>query len=169
MKQKKPRLSIRDIQILSMLSNGDTYQEITSYFGISLSALYMAVSNLRKKTGIQQTRDQEECRQYLATLPLQTVADALNPVTRSSTTKPLTSAQLEVFRLLSMGRTYPQIAAFLGITAQSVQNLACRGAKRAGIVHAGWNRNRFIKEWLKKYDETSPARRPRDPMEDPMF
>lgn len=167
---KKPvHLSTREVQILSMLSNGDTYVEIQAYFGITLSSVHMACCYLRRKTGIQQTRDQDECQKHLARLPRQLVADAINPMARSSTTKPLTPGQMDVFRLLAIGRTYPQIATFLGITSQSAQNLACRGAKRAGIIHAGWNRTRYIKEWLKKHDESDPNLRRPDPMDDPMF
>lgn len=98
------------------------------------------------------------------TLDKQIVADALNPAFKT-TSKQLTYNQLEVFRLLAMGRTYPQIAAFLGVLPQSVQNLASRACKRAGITHGGWNRTRYIKEWLAKYDGKAPA----DPMDDPMF
>lgn len=166
MKRKTVRLSNRDIEILSMLSNGDTYKEICSYYGISAQALAVTCYYLRKRTGIQETRDQEECKAFFSQLDPQRVADALNPARPQI--KLVTHCQLEVFRLLAKGRTYAQIAETLGTTSQSVQNLASRGAKRAGIIRAGWSRTRRIREWLARYHGTEPAL-PADPMEDPMF
>lgn len=169
MKPKIPRLSHRDIEILSMLADGVSYSEIESYFGLLPSALHAACYYLRKKTGIQQTRDAAECKIFFkrySQLAPQRVADALNPARPKP--KDVTFCQLEVFRLIALGRSYEQIAGSMGITAQAVQNLASRGAQRAGIVHAGWNRNKLIKEWIERHDGKIP-RQPARPMDDPAF
>lgn len=164
---KKPkRLNPREIRILSMLANGDTSAEICSYFGISSANLHTTCFHIRKKTGLQQTRDPDECKRHLSKLDKQQVADAINPV--RVIPQKLTHCQLEVFRLISLGRSYPQIAVTLGILPQSVQNLAVRACKRAGITHSGWNRTRFIKEWMARYRGEAPPLAA-DPMDDPMF
>lgn len=176
MKSKKPRLALREIRLLSYLANGDTYQEIRSLMCMTSANVYTTCSHIRAKTGIQETRDQSECSAYLAKLTRedpQRVADAIDG--RKHVVRDLTENQLDVLRLIALGRSYAHIAALLGIRSQSAQNLASRACLRAGITHQGWNRTKFIKEWLRRNDPNLPASLtplpplPRDPMDDPMF
>jgi DNA-binding CsgD family transcriptional regulator len=164
---KLPRLSTREMAVLALLAQGDNLKEIKDYFGISLENVHTICCTLRKKTGIRQTRDAEECKRYLAKLDQSLVERALYPPA-APPPLPLTDCQLEAMRLLASGRTYQQIATFLGILPQSVQNLLTRACKCAGITHAGWNRTRYIKEYLARRDGHLPPA-PVNPMADPMF
>lgn len=172
MPKKKNTLSNKEIKLLCILADGKTYAQARTSFQppLSLANVYVTCHTLRQKTGIQQTRDQWECKRYVAKLDQQRIADAMSPI--RSTTGPLTDNQLDVFRLMALGRTYTAIALLLGIRKQSVQNLASRACKRAGIIHGGWNRTRYITEWLQRNDPNLPASLtplPKDPMDDPMF
>lgn len=164
----KSRLSHREIRLLVRLAEGDTYQEICNYFGISYQNVYSTCAVIRRKLGIRETRDAAECKRYLAQIDPQEVANALEP--KRADLRRVTDSQLLVFRLLAAGRNYAQIAGTLGITSQSAQNLACRGAQRAGLHHHKWDRTTAIREWLAQYDGTPSAeKRKVDPMNDGAF
>lgn len=167
MPKNRNTLTNREIKSLVHLADGATYEQIRQLFNpaLSLANVHTICHLIRRKTGIAETRDPLECKRYLFKIPKQRIADALSEV--ESTTKDLTENQLIVFRLMAMGRKYRDIAEYMGINAQSVQNLASRACKRAGIIHAGWNRTKLIKEWLLREDDGLPIAL--DPMNDPMF
>ena len=165
MRAKTKDLSNRELQMLSMLSKGDTYQEIAEHFGIALSNVHAHCYNIRHKTGIRETRDERQCLRYLRTLSPARVTDALNPPSPRRSTKSVTIRQMEVLRFLALGRSYAQIGQILDISPQTAQNTACEGCKRAGITHAGWNRTKYLREWLRRHDGEAPP----CPMDDPAF
>lgn len=166
---RKHTLTDRELRMLIRLADGDTYKELQEYFGVSAPNVHTTCAIIRAKTGIRQTRDPEECKHYLASIQAQRIADVQAPPDRNGfRPRNVTHCQLEVFRLLVRGRTYEEISKLLGVTSQSVQNLASRGCKRAGIHHQGWNRTAAIREYLTSFHPSRPADEP-DPMDDPAF
>lgn len=162
------KLSRREIQVLSKLAEGYTYKEIQSYFGLSAAHVNVVCHTLRKKTGIRQTLNQEECKRAFAAIPPAKADRVLNENPFGDPeVKRLTFCQLDALRQIAMGRTYQQIADALLIRAQSVQNLVSRACKTAGITAKGWSRPQRIRAWLKRHDE--PMATAEDLMDDPAF
>jgi len=165
------KLTNRELRILSHLAQGRTYRETREALGMTEQNMTSSCHYIREKAGITETRDAQECARYLAKVPPETLSRALNE--RQDGWKHIrgetpTDNQIEVLRLIARGQNYRQIAAFLGTTPQSVQNLACRACKRVGIQHAGWNRTRYIREWVKE-NFPHDADSNHDPMDDPAF
>lgn len=158
-------LSSRELRILRLLANGENYDNIKKTVGITLGNIHATCWLIRKKTGIKQTRDMEECRNYLRQLrgtkelpPSSTSEDQDPKLSRP------TPRQMEVLRLLATGKTTPEIAQLLAVCPQSVLNYASLGAKRAGLDCPPWKRTQAIKEWLAQREPELFG-----PMADPMF
>jgi len=168
------KLTNRELRILSLLAQGQTYNQVKERLAITtIENVHVTCYNIRKKTGIRQTRDPNECRAYMEKVAPDTVRRAFH-LSALPAEDGLTEGQAHVLRLIAAGRTYKQIATFFGTTSQSVQNLACRACKRAGIRSAGWNRTHYIREWVKTYYGEETIEEPHPDlsgalMGDPMF
>ena len=149
-------LSNRELFVLRKLSFGHSYDHLAMALNVSRACLHTICYHIRKKTGITSTRDVEQCREGLRVCSRrQFHKDGPTP------------RQIEVFRLLVQRMPYRQIGKLLGYpNPQTVQNIACLGAKRAGIKGAGYQRTRMIEAWLAKHDAEQGAA---DAMNDTVF
>lgn len=166
MKTKTSVLSALEMVVLRLLSNGAKYPQIKAKYPLMTQASFHShCYNIRHKTGIRETRDPQECRRYIRTLGQTLLSQQQEAPVRVPTPR-----QMEVLRLVAQGKPYAEIARLLSIDRQSAQNTASNGARRAGIIHGGWQRTKLIRAWLANYDaEQAALRGPVDPMDDPMF
>jgi len=161
----KKRLTPRELRILRLLSRGESYDKIRETMEITHQNLYSTCAIIRRKTGIGETRDHEECRKVLRVLHSTLVEQGEKPEALPPRSPAPFPCQLAVMRLVASGKKYKEIARLLNIQVQCAQNYASEGAKRAGIVGQGWKRNRLMKEWLEKH----APERPKSLMDDPAF
>lgn len=153
----KPKIHPREHSILIWLSRGWSYTKIAQHLKISSACLHVHCHHLRKKTGIKNTKHQQECIDYLYHRgePL-----SPPPVYQLS----LSWTQLEVLRLLAEGGSYGQIAQTLHMGQQTAQNHASAACKRAGIrVNTHAARLAAIKAYIAERDGPPPQ------LDDPML
>lgn len=134
-------LTKKELQTLRLLAQGQTYPQIQDALKISQACLHVHVHRIRAKTGIADTKDASECRQYLA---------QYNPRLAQPTPR-----QMEVLRLHMHGRTNPQIALSLDLSSQSVTNALSQGVRRLGIKTRGVRRVEDIKRAIGAIDRAS--------------
>jgi DNA-binding CsgD family transcriptional regulator len=116
------KLSPRESAILSSLAAGNGYLATRQALGINGSTLHIHCYNIRKKTGIADTRSPAQCAAWKAGKPI----EALPTVPRALPTP----AQSEVLRLSALGKSNGEIAALLNIHPATVANHKCQGKKR---------------------------------------
>lgn len=151
------KLQKRETEILLWLSMGWSYERICTHTGMRDDCLHVHCYNIRKKTGIQSTRNADECRDYLR----HRRAQPAPPEPR----QPLSWTQTEVLRLLAMGDSYERISKTLGMGVQTAQNHACEACKRVGIVARGrHSRAQAIKDYVDRLDGKEPTVQLQDPM-----
>lgn len=150
-------LTDRETLVLRMLTKKMGVQQIREKLQITPESVHSYCYLIRKKTGITDTSDHQQCLLYLRT-------GTAIPSTR--TDLPVTHKQVSVFRLLSAGYNYKQIAKSLGGSPQTIKNCISQGCKRARI-HRGNMRLHYIRLFLKGLDDTNEWQP--DLMEDPMF
>lgn len=131
-------LSNRQASILRLLAQGKTYLEVIHLLGISPANLHTVVSVIRKKTGIQNTKNPQECKDWLRGRH----GHPFDAPTYSRWPKTPTRTQLEMMTLHAQGLTYAQIAQQCAVTHQTVQNAVSQGCKRARIVNVGLREER---------------------------
>lgn len=138
-------LSPRERNILIHLSNGLTNSQIVERLKIRLDCLYVHCQHIRKKTGIKNTRNQQECRDYVKGIRHDD-SIAWQP--------PLSWTQLEVIHLLSMGDSYKSISSTLSMKPQTAQNHASEACKRAGIHGLGRHaRLQAIRDYISRLEQ----------------
>lgn len=154
----------KELRILRLLARGRSYEEVCAEMKIKKSCLHTHCLHIRQKTGIRETKDARQCKDYM-------LAHTAHPQQywRPSPTSP-THTQLEILRLMVEGLSYAQIARERSISVQCVQDHASQGCLRAGIRNQGHNRTRAIQSYLVQLDALA-AGRPSAPdlMDDPMF
>ncbi len=154
-----PFLQERERQILFMLSRKWTYKQIAAKTHLRLPTLHVHCHHIRQKTGIRSTRSWQQCYDYLRGMrhhPEEVKAKSLLPPT---------AKQIEVLRLLSMGRSYKETALALNMGAQTVQNHASAACKRVGITcRTHMERLQAIRQWLAQHDREQASQI--NPMED---
>lgn len=151
------KLTPREIDILLLLSKAHNSAFISQKMGIARSCVYQHISNLRRKTGIQNLDDPREVNQYLND-PDHPPLDPHGP----------TRAQLRVLRRLAQGMSYRDIATELKLSLGTVMNTASQARKRAGLTPAAQRRALDAQRYLDKL-ERPPAPLYADPMSDPAF
>lgn len=164
-------LSKREMTVLRMLAQGKSYETIRIMLAtarkqeITIENIHSTANIIRRKTGIKNTLDANECRACLRQRHSSYLPDRHTVPTRK---------QMAVLRLLVAGMPYQEIAKTLGMTrsglfsgTQSVQNYASQACKRLGIKVAPWQRTHVIREWLAEHD--AKTAQGKDPMADPMF
>lgn len=151
-------LQKRELEILHCLARGWSYSQIATHTDIRNDCLHVHCHNIRKKTGIQSTRDVEQCKAFLRQRRQLPPAPARQ--------MPLSWTQTEVLRLLALGDSYASISSTLGMGIQTAQNHASEACKRAGIRAAGrYSRLQGIKDYIARLDGTAPV----TPLSDPML
>ncbi len=163
-------LTTTEKRLLVLLAQGFPYHELRQSIGCTLSCLHTHLANLRRKTGITNTKDRRECKAFFdGFVEAQREKHLPGQPTRS---------QMAVLRLFAEGRTHQQIATQLGLTVGTTMNAVSQGKIRAGLK--GCSRERLV-EWLERQDnpalpeteasvETAARMHcPLDPMDDPMF
>lgn len=171
------RLSHREMTVLRLLSLGKSYETIRQMLvsarraagnrdpEVTIQNIHSTANIIRKKIGIKNTLDKDECRSALRQRHSSFVPDPHNTPTRR---------QMAVLRLVAKGVPYQEIARQLHIDrcgpmvgSQNAQNYAYQGCQRIGIRVRPFQRTQAIKAWLADYDAKIEAAR--DPMDDPMF
>lgn len=102
---------------------GKSYAEIGLALHKSKAAVNTTCWSIRRLTGIQDTRNAEECRQWRRDNQLSLLQKERGP----------TAKQLEVLHLLAQGMDVGTIATLRAVSKQCVLNQACLGRRRAGI------------------------------------
>lgn len=149
-----PALPKKQQLILQRLALGHPYSRICADLGLTQACLHTHTNQIRRKTGILNTRDPEACKAWLHTRSILHTPPHFGPTCR----------QLEVLRLCAIPRSHAQISEALGITEQTVSNIAWAGAKRLGInMRRSYPRIIMIREKLAELDAKA------DPMDDPAF
>lgn len=156
-------LSPTEINILRWLSRNWSYAQIIAHYHqrekpMTPSTLHVHCHHIRQKTGIGDTKNPQECRDYLRHA-------SARPLSHQTTYKPSpTRAQMEVLRLLATGKSYGEIGLVLKINHQTAQNHASHGCRRAGITNQGHGRTQAIRDYLARQAQPTPS-----PMDDPLF
>jgi len=104
---------------------------------------YVITSKIRKKTGIQSTRDKRECENY---------RNQVQPLYRHKAKYP-THQQIRAMRLRAQGLSNEEAGKIMGVRWDTVMNHITVGCRRAGIPRfQGHDRTRQIQLWLDKHD-----------------
>ncbi len=109
--------------ILHHLSRAKSYLFIRQTLGISAEALHTACCRIRRKTGIQNTRDPQQCRQWERDQKTSVVQKERGPSPK----------ERETLWLLSKGMSNQQIAQLRNVKPATVMTQAYLGRQRAGI------------------------------------
>lgn len=92
---------------------------------MSLSTLHTVCTQIRKKTGIKNTKDATECRNWERAHPrLSQLQKERGPTTK----------QMEILWRIAAGERYPQICEEMHLTKQAAMNLASEARKRAKLT-----------------------------------
>jgi len=172
-------------KVLFLLAWGKTYDQILEFLNAQRAKLYpkkksahhhqfytkdhlfTILAHLRNKTGIKNTKDAAECRQW----------ERDNRLSITQIEKGPTERQLSVLRLLAYGYQYAFIMRELKLSRQACMNLASQGRKRAGITDLSKNSLRVYLKLdpappkafhLVNVPKEAPPATP-DPMDDPCF
>lgn len=171
-------LSNREMAVLRQLAQGKTYEQIRQSLvqarrsagkphpeSITIQNVHSTANIIRRKTGILDALNKEECRAFLRHRHSSFVPDPHKVPTRR---------QMGVLRLVVSGVPYEEIARRLKLDrcgpmvgSQNAQNYASKGCVRIGIRVPARQRTEAIRQWLAEYDAKIEAQR--DPMDDPMF
>lgn len=136
-------LTSREHNILRLLSEGKTYQQIQDKLGIHPACIHMHTYRIRLKTGIKDTQDLEEVRAFVRDY-------------RPRLSEP-TTLQKKILRMWLDGKSHAEIALALGLTKGTTMNQASLGIRRMGII--GRKRHRYIqvKALMDGYEEREPS------------
>lgn len=149
-------LSKTEAKALRMFSYGVPYDKVGDRLGLAFGYIHTLAYNIRRKTGIHDTKDAEECKAWF---------HGVRQYTRSKINGP-TKTQLGVMALVAQGKSYVQVAEEMELSLQSAQNYASLGCRRAGIVGRGHYRTNAIIEYLRTL--TDYPHTPEDDGKDPM-
>lgn len=157
-------LTPTEADVLRAISIGESIDLVTAKLGISRESFHVHTSSIRSKTGIKDTADAHECREYVRACRRAHYDKQHQQAAEAA----ITQKQLSVFLHLMQGLSYPQIAAVMRIRSQSVQNYATCACQRLALTGKGSKRTAAIREWLEKNGHIAPAVSP-DPFDDPAF
>ena len=149
-------LSNQERRVLYMISRGGNYRDCADHEGKNVETIHVIAHHIRQKTGIKDTRDHAECREFIRGHRPQLHPDKVP--------KPPSPKQIEILRLVVQGQTYKAIATHFGIRPQTVQNHASCACIRIGVNAKGAARLSGIATWLEHYDAKQA-----DAMNDPAF
>lgn len=150
-------LSRTENKILRMLSNGLSYEDAGERIGFRPELVHAYTYRIRKKTGIVNTRDPQECKAWFSGVSYCVKTNYRCP----------SRSQLSVMALLAEGKSYREIAEKLEIKQQTAQNHAHRGCAAAGLTGKGHFRTAAIRDYLaglKNYPHAPVAPQP-DPLD----
>lgn len=136
-------LTTKEYSILRLLSEGFTYNEVCFRLKITGSCLHAHTNNIRRKTGIKDTKSKSECERYLMAAP------------RTPRHGP-TSAQTTVLRMILQGMTYKAIAKELKLSVGTVMNSASQGRKRIPGLPEAHHTETSIREYLSTRENGQP-------------
>ncbi len=158
--------------VLHHLAWGKPYREIVAILNQARATLYpekkyvhgfynsihlhCICGNIRKKTGISNTKDPVECRQW----------ERDNRYTPKQVEKGPTAQQLQILQLIAEDFTYDQIAQKMGLAKQSILNLASQARKRAKLSNT---LRRTVREYLLEMARLQSTPPPAPTMDDPAF
>lgn len=140
--------------ILERLSRGVSYAEIARRMGITINTLHSHCYQIRKKTGIRDTKDAVECRIYLHGHETESTIAELKRIAYGPT-----QGQLRCMLMLAQGDDVHTIAQRLGVAISTVRNHLASGLNAAQIKRHQLSQYLTEKGLLKK-----PS-----PMDDPAF
>lgn len=112
-------------ETLKLLADGKKYSEIRALLRLNPSTLHTRLYHIRKKTGIKDTRDKDECRKVFKAI----IHSTQKPVSAPTRT------QLEIMALIAAAHDYAYIASNLEIKISTLQNQLSQGLKRARITN----------------------------------
>lgn len=141
--------------ILNLLAEGASYLQIANYLKTNTSCIHAHTNNIRRKTGIRNTKDKLECLRFVGRhMP----KDLSGP----------TATQRKVLQMLSHGVRYSEIARKLQISIGTAMNHASQACQRAGITQGQGRRQEAIEQWLRTHPENQILPEG-SPLADPMF
>lgn len=138
----------REEMILRFLARGWNYQRIREWLKTSLANVHAHAHHIRQKTGIVDTKNPQQCRDYL------------REKSKRPPPKPWlkpTASMLEAMQGVAEGYSYEHLRKGCGLrSAQTVQNAVSQGCRRAGIIGQGANRTQAIREYLLRLKSMVP-------------
>lgn len=144
-------LTGREHHVLRLLTEGKTYSDIAATIGITPTCLHVHCHRIRLKTGIKDTGDFGEVRQWLETY-------------RPRLCEP-SKLQLQIIREHYInGLSHYQIALLLDINPETSRNQMRLGIRRWGITSRGDFRRAQIRGLLASMDQGQG-----DPMSEDIF
>lgn len=149
-------LTKRETEVFDLLAKGRTYRQIAEALGMSRANLHMVCYSIRKKTGIQSTRESKQVANHKQMLYFNTEPGCPQP----------TKKQIEVLRMVAEGKTHKEICSALNMKPSTAFNHASEGYKRFCIPDTGLRRIAQLRVLL-GMDE--PPNGGRVTMEDPFF
>lgn len=154
-------LTKREYEILDLLAVGRNYSEICALLGIAPSNIHNVVSRIRKKTGIINTKNPDECRDFIRSVPMGSLVGRKRLRKLSFPTV----HQAEAMSLFARGNMCKRIALILHITPQTALNAISMGCKRAGIPCE----REAIRQYLETEYYNESLEKASTLMDDPMF
>lgn len=140
---ERSKLSARERDTLNKLAWGWSYLRIAEHLKIEAPNLHVICHHIRQKTGITNTKNAEECRNWQR---------GHQPITPPWYQPGPTPMQMEVMRLRSLGLSYVEIGSQLSMVPQTAQNHCSQGCKRAKIGLAKHNRIYALQAYFKAQD-----------------
>lgn len=155
-----PTLTNRETFILQYLAERYSNGEIADRLKTTVASVHTHLSNIRKKTKIQDLRDARLCRVYLDTFAVGKRAPGP------------TDQQAAILKAYYIGRKSSyQIATKLRLSIGTVTNALCQGRKRIPFELAR-SKEKAREQLLEFFSEDTTKKQflyPSDPMDDPMF
>lgn len=153
-----PTLTDREITTLKMLAKGKTYLEVGYFFGIRNEKVHAICQQIRKKTGITDTKNRAACAAYVFGIGKEIILGGLRIKKNKDTP---TQGQMQIMLLRAKYLSQIEIAKRLGLCVSTVANALSMACKRARI--------RPDPDTITTYLQENGVLEKPDPMDDPFF